>query len=154
MILQPFEKDLEASVDGGTPIAGWFGGTPILQCEAPKIAFSWCKSLQFHYGLWLTYNYSYWCESKPTSITGVPLWLRKPPFDYVTMSFRCKNGQVSVGSLGHPNMCRRPCVYVSTHRANCPKGSDLATKMGYCLWGPQTLEIGLKTPWIDHSYKL
>lgn len=33
-------------------------------------------------------------------------------------------GEVSVGSLGHPNMCRRPCVYVSTHRANCPKGSN------------------------------
>ena len=33
-------------------------------------------------------------------------------------------GEVSLGSLGHPFMCRRPCVYVATHRANCPKGSN------------------------------
>lgn len=43
--------------------------------------------------------------------------------------------QVSVGSLGHPNMCRRPCVYVSTHRASCPNGSASEKDKGIGLVG-------------------
>ena len=38
-----------------------------LQCEAPKVAFSWFISpITMVYG---TYNYSYWGKSKPTNIT-------------------------------------------------------------------------------------
>ncbi|CAK9084896.1 C3H1-type domain-containing protein [Durusdinium trenchii] len=36
--------------------------------------------------------------------------------------------EASLGSLGHPWMCRRPCVYVAAHRASCPQG----TNCGYC----------------------
>ena len=39
-------------------------GRHIVQCEAPKIAFSWfITPIAMVYG---TYNYSYWGESKPT----------------------------------------------------------------------------------------
>mmetsp|Transcript_4698 Transcript_4698/g.11219 ORF Transcript_4698/g.11219 Transcript_4698/m.11219 type:complete len:244 (-) Transcript_4698:90-821(-) len=34
------------------------------------------------------------------------------------------SSEASLGSLGHPWMCRRPCVYVATHKAACPNGSD------------------------------
>ena len=41
-----------------------------LQCEAPKIAFSWfITPITMVYG---TYNYSYWGESKPTYNWGAP----------------------------------------------------------------------------------
>ena len=51
------------------PSSGWIKDTI---SEAPKIAFSWFItpiSLGF---MVITYNYSYWGESKPTNITGGP----------------------------------------------------------------------------------
>ncbi|CAK8996069.1 unnamed protein product [Durusdinium trenchii] len=32
------------------------------------------------------------------------------------------------GSLGHPEMCRRPCVYLSAYGTTCPNGNSC----GYC----------------------
>ncbi|CAJ1351044.1 unnamed protein product [Effrenium voratum] len=38
---------------------------------------------------------------------------------------RLKGGMspISMGSLGHPELCRRPCVYVASYKTACPHGS-------------------------------
>ncbi|CAE7232812.1 CIT1 [Symbiodinium sp. CCMP2456] len=61
----------------------------------------------------------------------------KEPSDAASAAPKCPSEEVSVGSLGHPIACRRPCVHMAQRR-QCQNGSAC----GYCHF-PHPPEVKL-----------
>ena len=106
-----------------------------------------------------SYNYSYWGESKPTNITGVSLWLRKPPFDHVTSMQKKRPGICWFpGSSQHVPSPLRLCQHAS---GQLPQGKRLGNQDGVLSVGANVRNWfinPMNRPYlqvistIDHSY--